>query len=179
MSQFSSADDFEKHNPLVQYPFYANGRVRVLLSLGVEILAELDAAFPDDSGVLFQHLSRAEELSWLWILGAYEVVRTMCQAKACFSERAHRSMKKLKYELSRVRMPAAKMEAPGLPIPICSSRSPAGIASSERDLPVGDPSHPKGLRSLIEHFYSVFSQIDGSDILAKHESVYGAVKANE
>ena len=107
MSQFSSADDFEKHNPLVQYSFYANGRVRVLLSLGVEILAELDAAFPDDSGVLFQHLSRAEELSWLWILGAYEVVRTMCQAKACFSERAHRSMKKLKYELSRVRMPAA------------------------------------------------------------------------
>jgi hypothetical protein len=26
-------------------------------------------------------------LFWLWTLGAYEIVRTMCQAQSCFSER--------------------------------------------------------------------------------------------
>ena len=178
MSAFATADEFEKHNPLVRFSFYAKGRVQVLLKLGVEILGELEAAFPDDSSVSFEHLARAEELSWLWILGAYEVVRTMCQAKPCFSERAHKSLSNLKRELGRVRMPAAKMEAQGQSVPIESSRSAAGLSASERDLLVGDPSNPKSLRNLVVAFYSVFSQIDGSDILATHESVYGDVKAN-
>jgi len=178
MSVLSTAGEFEKHNPLVRFSFYANGRVQVLLKLGVEILDELEAAFADDSSVSFEHIARAEELSWLWVLGAYEVVRTMSQAKPCFSERAYKSLTKLKRELSHVRMPAAKMEAPGQAVPIDSSRSPAGLAASERDLLVGDPSNPKSLRNLIGGFYSVFSQIDGSDILAEHESVYSAEKAN-
>ena len=175
MAQFPSIEEYEKHNPLVRYSFYANGRVQVLLGLSVEILAELDKAFSDDS-VILHHLSRAEELSWLWILGSYEVVRTMCQANACFSVRANAALKKLKFELSRVRMPAAKMEVPKQPISITSSRSAAGLTLSDRDLLVGDPSHPRPLRGLLEHFCAVFSQLDGSDVLATHESVY-AVKA--
>jgi len=177
MSAFSTSREFEKHNPLVRFSFYANGRVQVLLKLGVEILGELEAALADDSSVSFEHLAKAEELSWLWVLGAYEVVRTMCQAKPCFSERAFKSLSNLKRELGRVRMPAAKMEAPGQPVPIGSARSPAGLSASDRDLLVGDPSNPKSLRKLVGAFYSVFSQIDGTDILATHESVYG-VKAN-
>lgn len=178
MSAFPMPDEFAKHNPLVRFSFYANGRVQVLLKLGVEILGELDAAFASDSSVSFEHLARAEELSWLWVLGAYEVVRTMCQAKPCFSDRANESLLKLKRELGRVRMPAAKMEASGQPVPINSSRSAAGLSASERDLLVGEPSNPKSLRNLVGAFYSVFSKIDGSDILAAHESVYGAVKSN-
>ena len=60
-----------------------------------------------------RRVERVESLMWLWILGAYEVVRTMCQAKTCFSSQALDELSRLKKLLSVVRMPAAKMEKPG------------------------------------------------------------------
>ena len=69
-------------------------------------------------------------------------------------------------------MPAAKMEAKGQRLPITSNRSATGLQPSDRDLLVGDPSYPRRLRSLLDHFYAVFTQLDSSDILATHESIY-------
>ena len=171
MPTLSTFEEFEKSNPLARYSFYANGRVQVLLKLSIEILQQLDAAYHHNA-ISHEHISRAEELSWLWILGSYEVVRTMCQANACFSDRLNSALKKLKFELSQVRMPAAKMEAKGQRLPITSNRSATGLQPSDRDLLVGDPSYPRRLRSLLDHFYAVFTQLDSSDILATHESIY-------
>lgn len=47
---------------------------------------------------------------WFWTLGAYEVVRTMSQAKKCFSESAMIRINETKKHFARARMPAAKME---------------------------------------------------------------------
>ena len=74
-----------EHDPLVAVSFYLSGRKNVLLGISDEILENLDCAFADaviDGG----KLDRAESLFWLWTLGAYEVVRTLCQAKNCFSK---------------------------------------------------------------------------------------------
>lgn len=78
-------------------------------------------------------MERAESLMWLWIIGAYEVVRTMCQARICFSSRAF-ELQRLKRTLSMVRMPAAKMEKAGRDEPVTSNRSPAGLDVANRDL---------------------------------------------
>lgn len=178
MAQFESYEDFGKSNPLARYSFYASGRVKALLELEMEIVAKLDATFPSAGTVKPEPLDRAEILSWLWILGAYEVIRTMCQAKKCFSQHANDSLLGLRRELGSVRMPAAKMEKQGKPEAVASSRSPAGVCPAQRDLLVGDPYHPTSLRPLLGHFRAVVSQIKDSDVLDSHESVYGGVNAN-
>lgn len=171
MTNFTSLEEFEANNPLARYSFYANGRMQLLESIATEILAELDRAFADDV-VLHQHLARAEALSWLWLLGSYEVVRTMCQAKKCFSERAGQALQELKRLLGRVRMPAAKMEKSGKREPVTSNRSAAGVSAPTRDLLLGDPNAPESLRHLLERFSYVFAQIKASDVLDSHEASY-------
>lgn len=62
-------------------------------------------------------LAKAHGLFWLWTLGAYEVVRTMAQAKPCFTEDAHKMLIKEKQHLARIRMPFAKQERAGKRVP--------------------------------------------------------------
>ena len=50
---------------------------------------------------------------WLWVVGAFEVVRTMAGAKACFSQRVKDELGPLKKTLAFLRMPFAKQEYPG------------------------------------------------------------------
>jgi hypothetical protein len=46
-------------------------------------------------------IERAESLMWLWLLAAYEVVRTMHQAKQCFSDPVSAELGQLKKLLDR------------------------------------------------------------------------------
>ena len=71
--------------PLIAFSFYLSGRNNVLLSVSDEIIENLDKGFTNNPihGSLIEH---ASILMWFWTLGAYEVIRTMCQAKECFSE---------------------------------------------------------------------------------------------
>jgi len=161
-----------ERDPLIAFSHYLCGRVHVLLAIADEITENLDSGFSEqviDGG----QVERAESLMWLWMLGAYEVVRTMCQAKACFTKQALDELSQLKKRLSLVRMPAAKMEKPGLKIPVNSNRSPAGWDVSRRDLLVNDPESTNiYARDLLEEFDRVFSSIKASDILGRHEDAY-------
>jgi hypothetical protein len=122
-----------EREPLLAFSFYLSGRVLVLSDMAAEIVANLDQGFsadPINGGVI----GRADTLMWFWLLGAYEVVRTMNQAKQCFSERLAADLHDLKKHLARARMPAAKMEKPGRRAPVTSNRSPSGWDYSNRDL---------------------------------------------
>jgi hypothetical protein len=122
-----------ERDPLLAFSFYLSGRVLVLCDLADEIVANLDQGFsaePIHGGVI----GRADTLMWFWLLGAYEVVRTMHQAKQCFSGRLAADLQDLKKHLARARMPAAKMEKPGRRAPVTSNRSPSGWDYSNRDL---------------------------------------------
>lgn len=77
----SISAEFDSQFPLAKYSFYALGRVQVLMGVREEIIKELDLAYQTPKTLLAEHVIRAESLSWLWVLGAYEVVRTMSQAK--------------------------------------------------------------------------------------------------
>jgi hypothetical protein len=107
------------------------------------------------------------------MLGAYEVVRTMCQSKACFTQRVFDELHQLKKILSAVRMPAAKMEKPGIKVPVTSNRSPSGWDLARRDLLVNDPeSADVSARELLAEFDRVFSSIEAGDVLGPHEASY-------
>jgi hypothetical protein len=111
---------------------------------------------------------------WFWLLGAYEVVRTMHQAKQCFSERLAADLQDLKKHLARARMPAAKMEKPGRKAPVTSNRSPSGWDYRNRDLLVNDPEERESItaRELLTHFDEVFSSISKTDVISHHSDSY-------
>jgi|CXWL01.1.fsa_nt_gi hypothetical protein len=168
-----------EREPLMAFSHYLSGRVNVLLALKDEILGHLDEGFSAlrvDGG----RVERAESLMWLWILGAYEIVRTMCQAKGCFSDRTLNELVQLKKTLSVVRVPAAKMEKAGKKEPVTSNRSPAGWDVANRDLLVNDPEETQDIsaRSILAEFDRVFSSMTKDDVLARHEQSYSSQPNN-
>lgn len=162
-----------ERDPLMAFSHYLSGRVHVLMSFADEIVDNLDKGF-SESCVVASQVERAESLMWLWTLGAYEVVRTMCQAKNCFSKRALQNLDNLKKTLANIRMPAAKMEKPGKKIPVTSNRSPSGWDVKNCDLLINDPEESLNVsaRWILSEFDRVFSALTTDDVLASHEKSY-------
>ena len=162
-----------ERDPLIAFSFYLSGRKNVLLKIADEIIENLDQGF---SGAIVDGrlIERAESLMWLWTLGAYEVVRTMYQAKSCFSETSSNEIKRLKQDLAAIRMPAAKMEKPRKSIPVTSNRSPSGWDFAKRDLFVNDPESTPyvSARHILTEFDRVFASITKDDVLGHHEESY-------
>jgi hypothetical protein len=154
--------------PLSRFSFYLSGRVSCVRGLGEEVLENLDCAFSDL--IKLERLARAEMLFWFWLLGAYEVVRTMTHTSDCFSDHYVDRLTGLKKQLEFARMPAAKMEPRRKSVPITSNRSPADINQEMRDLLIGDPdSKLDSCRNLICNFNEVIRLADSSTILKRHE----------
>ncbi len=164
-------EDFKIKYPLARFSYYLNGRVWVLLEIRTEILENLEVTVVDDVGY-HENMSRAEMLFWLWSFGAYEVIRTMHQAKLCFSQRVQDELFILKKELAIVRMPSAKMEKAGKNIPVPSGRSASGFDAIKKDLLVGDPNNQKSARALLNRFSEFILSLDDLDIISTHESTY-------
>jgi hypothetical protein len=162
-----------EQDPIVAFSFYLSGRKNVLLRIADEITESLDHAFAE-TVVDGSRFERAESLMWMWTLGAYEVVRTMCQAKECFSPNALEALAQLKKGLSSIRMPAAKMEKPGKKVPVISDRSPACWDIPNKDILINDPESTPDVsaRSILRQFKQVFSAITRADVLGRHEDSY-------
>ena len=124
--------------PLIGFSYYLSARTNALLHIGDEILDHLDQGFADKL-VSSERIARAGTLMWLWTLGAYEVVRTMCQARSCFSERVNSDLMQLKKSLAKVRMPDAKMEKPGKKLPVTSDSIHDGWDVPYWEFLIGDP----------------------------------------
>lgn len=162
------SDQLQDALPLSRFSFYLSGRESCVRGLGEEVLENLDCAF--DEVIYLERLTRAEMLFWFWLLGAYEVVRTMTHTEDCFAKHYVDLLKDLRKRLEYVRMPAAKMEPRRMPVPVNSNRSPAAINYEERDLLIGDPDgEPDSCRDLIRTFNEVIRQADSSTILKRHE----------
>ena len=167
-------DEELDREPLLAFSFYLSSRVLQLLSIAVEITEDLDKGFganPVDGA----RVGRTSIMVWLWTLGAYEVTRTMCQAKTCFSPEAMAQLEELKRHLASVRMPDAKMEKPGRKkVPVNSNRSPDGWDFEKRDLLLGDPEAAVSARFLLGEFDRVMSAMKKTDVLAHHSTAYKA-----
>lgn len=164
-------DERLAREPLLAFSFYLSSRVLQLLSIAVEVTDDLDKGFGTNP-IDHARVGRASTMMWLWTLGAYEVVRTMCQAKTCFSSNAMAQLGQLKRHLASARMPDAKMEKPGRRVPVNSNRSPDGWDLEKRDLLVGDPDSPVSARFLLSEFDRVMSAMQKADVLAHHSTTY-------
>lgn len=162
-------------SPLTAFSIYLSGRNQVLLTLAAEIAEKLDACIADS--VAHEPRARASDLMWLWTLGAYEVTRTICQARECFSDRFYRDVAALKLDLERVRVPNTKMEkikydrkAPAIPVP--SNRAPDAWDAAHKDLLVGDPANVVSARGLLSHYDRVMASLTVEDVKMSHEDSF-------
>lgn len=154
-------------HPLTAFSPYLASRHQVLLSIAAEIHDHLDAAARP----------RASDLMWLWTLGAYELVRTICQAHACFAPRFHRAAADLRIDLERVRVASTKMERvkydrKDRSIPVPSDREPDLWDDARNDLLVGDPAAPVSARHLLAEYARVLASLTPDDVLMRHEDSF-------
>ncbi len=161
---------FERE-PLMAFSFYLSGRNNVLLSISDEIIDNLDNGFLGQT-IKSDLIGNASTSLWLWTLGAYEVVRTISQAKECFSDSFNQKIADLKKELAKARMPSAKMEKQGQKIPVNSNRSPDGWNIENKDLLTGDPEDPVSGRQLIKTYDETMSSLTIKDVLKHHRDSY-------
>lgn len=169
-----SWEEMVKHDPLIAYSFYLSGRVNCLLDVSREVTTLLDEGFGSGT-VDGSKVGRAEMLGWLWVLGAFEIIRTMNQSKRrCFTEQLHPEMTMLKKRLAMVRVPATKLEEAGGKLPISSDRSPSGWHIGRKDLIVSSPHSGEMiyLRDLFLEFENFVASTTPQDVLARHEDAY-------
>jgi hypothetical protein len=124
---------FVGHNPLIRFSVHTHRQIHVLGSVAGEIRAHLNAAIAD-AGANTERLDAADGLFWMWVLGAYEVTRTVGQAKDCFSPSAHSRIVTFKRHIAGLRIPFAKQEYAGdSKSPLQSEQSIYGIDSAQKD----------------------------------------------
>ncbi len=167
-----SEEEILTREPLMAFSFYLSGRNNILLSISDEIIENLDIGFSNKDSIQCDLIEHASTLIWLWTLGAYEVVRTMCQSKECFSEYFYNKISGLKIYLAKARIPSSKMEKKGKNIPVNSNRSPEGWDVSNKDLLIGDPEDPISGRMLLEKYDSILSSLTIEDVKKRHEQGY-------
>jgi hypothetical protein len=163
--------------PLARFSAYLAGRDAALRAVAAEIVAHLDACGDDEATARSPSRARASDLMWLWTLGAYEVVRTMCQAQACFAARVHRPLAALKAELERVRVPNTKLERPQYDrrargVPVRSDRAPELWVADGKDILVGDPADAVSARRLLASYARMQAALTAGDVLRRHEDAY-------
>ena len=154
--------------PLVIFSVYTHSQVETLNNLGSEILGILDVSIKEKHIELDFHQVYGK--FWLWVIGAYEVVRTMTGKKTgadkCFSDRIQKSLAELKDSLADIRMPFAKQEIRGKNEKIISyEASIAKIDQKKRDFAFSINGNSIWVRSSIAKFQTVFSSISRADVL--------------
>src|SRR5687767_1566334 len=78
-------DQLLSKHPLLKFSLYTDVQVGLLRERGMEIIALLDDACGPDSSCDADAMMRIYGCFWLWVLGSYEVVRTMDEARSCFA----------------------------------------------------------------------------------------------
>jgi len=162
-----------EREPLLAFSVYLSERNNNVLQLSDEILSNLELGFNDGRHIDATIIGNASVSMWFWTLGAYEIVRTISQAKECFTDEFIVKINELKKQLAIVRMPSAKMEEQGSKsIPVNSNRSADGWDLDSKDLIVGSPQNPKSARQLIELYDTTLCSLVPSDIKKQHQESY-------
>lgn len=168
-----------EQTPLVKFSVYTQIQSETISGLGQEILHTLDSAIRNQPGTAAGIECNGSSIKhvygqfWLWVLGAYEIVRTMERAGKCFSPALRDRLQGLKKELALIRMPFAKQELPGKKVAVEGEPSICDVTETPPDLKFAIREKAISVRQLIEKFEQVFSGIGPPDVLADHRTAYG------
>lgn len=175
MPNSNSVQEAYENAPLMQFSPYTHGQICVVTEVGQEIITLLDECFLEE-GIDSVKFLKAYDRFWLWVIASYEVSRTMCQKKKCFSARFSEQICLFKNEVSALRMPFAKQEFKGRNEPIFGEASVRGLDAAERDMRFEVDGAVIFARPLINRFESLINSVTPSDVV---ESIYGQSYSRE
>lgn len=99
-------------SPLVIFSIYTEAQFQSLLL----VRRELSSIKPEkrlNGSYVVTDQTKYYAMFWLWVLGAYEVLRTMSENKDCFDEATSQELLKQKRKIAKLRMPFAKQQLSG------------------------------------------------------------------
>lgn len=111
-----------EQNPLINFSLYTQFQVHTLDRIGNEIIG-----LSQDWTDCVTNFNRVNDLFWLWVLGAYEVIRTMHKHKDRFAPPLQTKIAAQKKVLAEIRMPFAKQELRGNGKPVYAELSAVDI----------------------------------------------------
>jgi len=164
-------------NPLVQFSVYTQLQLETVRDIGKKTLDVLDTTM--QSGIVEgTGVKQAYALFWLWVLGSYEITRTMCQADkktSCFSERLRSQLYDFKQKITPLRIAFAKQEYIGRAnheVPIQADASIATFDLENKDFGFRVKDTMFSVRVSIEEFDAIFSTVERADFLKDHRKAY-------
>ena len=166
-------------NPLSAFSFYTQVHFNVLKKTGEKINASLDNAFLNSHmkdnalhGVEHNEIQETYGLFWLWVLGAYEITRTMSEANKCFTPNTNKALQELKRHLAVIRMPFAKQQPKNKNKPIGGEASICNIDGESKDICFSANNTNFWVRNEIQSFESQIESITIQDIIATYNASY-------
>ncbi|NQU67731.1 MAG: hypothetical protein HQ510_07305 [Candidatus Marinimicrobia bacterium] len=167
----TSLEEILKKQPLVVFSIYTHIQVQFLERYGNELCESLDKMLAEKH-VISGDIQLTYGQIWLWILGAYEVVRTMCQAKACFSDALFDRLIFFKRDIANFRIPFAKQELRGRNIAVHSELSISGYDFVKKDFVFTIDNKKYSFRDYFINFSNLMASITNNDIIHGLEKTY-------
>lgn len=162
-----------EENPLIGFSMYTHSQVQALKFIAAELRKTLGEAFVGKQEIGYDKFNNGYGLFWVWVLGAYEVTRTMARAKGCFSQVTKDRLSTLLAELAIIRMPFAKQELQGCRKPIGAEASVSGFDFETKDMLFDINGTTVSVRKLLSRFEQVMASITRQDVLLDHRESYG------
>ena len=121
--------------PLVKFSFYTKIQSKIIIRLGDEIIGLSNKAFIENNAIDGSCFKEIYGKFWLWVIGAYEIIRTMCDPlkKSVWVEKKFRELNSYKLKLAEIRMPFAKQVLRGTNNPIYGENSVHGFDRENKD----------------------------------------------
>ncbi|MDT0497419.1 hypothetical protein RM530_08585 [Algiphilus sp. W345] len=174
MTDDSVAKAYEQ-TPLLAFSWGTCLQLQILRETAAEIRSLIVAGVKPDGPWDGNSLSRAQGHFWLWVLGAYEVLRTMAQASSCFTPELHARITVEKRHFNQIRIPFAKQERAGA--------KKGDATSTWREVfslgykPDGDIIFSVGgtefcAKDLMERFELFIKSIKRQEVLQSHEQFF-------
>lgn len=159
-------DEMCRKNPLLKFSVYTQVQIQQLTMVSDEIMGILDR---NTVGGIVVHWHRSYGLFWLWVLGAYEVIRTMDEHKQCFSEPLRQKVGGLKEELAKVRIPFAKQQFARKKgykdRAIGSEPSVVGFGEENKDLLFEIEGNSVSCRNMLKQFNDFIQSVNHEEVL--------------
>lgn len=143
--------------PLIKFSIYTTAQAQSLDLIGKEIIG-LSEGWTSH----ITDFQRVYSLFWLWVLGAYEVVRVMSQYEHCFTQKQQHNISQQKRLLAEIRMPFAKQQMRGKDLPVHAELSVHGI---ENGMVFEISGQKYSSNAVIEEFLMFIDNIESDDIL--------------
>lgn len=156
--------EFIAAHPLTNFSIYTDIQAKTVRDLGQQVCELLDVSLAEP-GILTGDLSFYGQF-WLWVVAAFEVIRTMAEAHNCFTQEVQERLLAYKRHLAKLRVPFAKQELRGDKGYVGNEPSMYGFNFAARDVLFRVGADTFGARELIEGFNDVIFSISPEDILA-------------